>query len=107
MSRERTFTWNDPTLTADAARGMAGLDMMRGLHDGTVPSAPIGALIGMSLTEVEEGRIVMRLMPEEYHYNPIGSVHGGVLATLLDSVMGCAVHSTLPQGRGYTRWRSR
>lgn len=102
MSRERSFAWSDPKLTAEAARGMTGLDLMRGLRDGTVPSAPIGALIGMSITEVEEGRIVMGLLPAEYHYNPIGSVHGGVLATLLDSVMGCAVHSTLPQGRGYT-----
>jgi uncharacterized protein (TIGR00369 family) len=44
----------------------------------------------------------MSLLPAEEHYNPIGSVHGGIIATLLDSVMGCAVHSLLPQGRGYT-----
>ena len=76
MSRERSFVWSNPNLTADAARGMAELDMMRGLRDETVPSEPIGALIGMAITEVEEGRIVMRLTPTEYHYNSIGSVHG-------------------------------
>jgi uncharacterized protein (TIGR00369 family) len=102
MIRERIFSWSDPKLTADASRAMAGLDLMRGMRDGTVPAAPIAALVGLSLTEVEAGRIVMRLTPAEYHYNPIGTVHGGILATLLDSVMGCAVHSTLPTGRGYT-----
>jgi uncharacterized protein (TIGR00369 family) len=102
MIRERTFTWSDPKLTADAARGMAGLDLMRALLAGTVPEPPIAALVGLSMAEVDEGRIVMRLTPAEYHYNPIGTMHGGVLTTLLDSVMGCAVHSTLPKGRAYT-----
>lgn len=102
MIRERTITWSNPQLSADASREMAGLDLMRGLRDGTVPSPPIAALVGFSIDEVEEGRMVMRLTPAEYHYNPIGTMHGGVLATLLDSVMGCAVHSTLPKGRAYT-----
>ncbi|HEY4173016.1 MAG TPA: PaaI family thioesterase [Rhodopila sp.] len=81
---------------------MAGLDLMRGWLDGSVPAPPIAALVGLSVAEVEAGRIVMRLTPAEYHYNPIGTMHGGILATLLDSVMGCAVHSTLPKGRAYT-----
>ncbi len=102
MIRERTVTWSDPKLTAEAAREMAGLDLMRGLLDGSVSPPPAIALVGLSLAEVEEGRIVMRLTPAEYHYNPIGSMHGGILATMLDSVMGCAVHSTLPKGRAYT-----
>jgi uncharacterized protein (TIGR00369 family) len=100
--RERTFAWSDPKITADAGRGMAGLAFMRGLRDGSVPAAPIAALVGLSIAEVADGRVVMRLTPAEYHYNPIGTMHGGILATLLDSVMGCAVHTTLPQGRGYT-----
>jgi uncharacterized protein (TIGR00369 family) len=102
MIRERTFTWSDPKLTADMGRDMAGLDLMRGLLAGTVPEPPIAALVGLSMAEVDEGRIVMRLTPAEYHYNPIGTMHGGILATLLDSVMGCAVHSRLPKGRAYT-----
>jgi uncharacterized protein (TIGR00369 family) len=102
MIRERSFTWTDPKLTAEAGRSMAGLDLMRGLRDGTIPPPPSAALIGFSVTEVEAGRVVMRLTPAEYHYNPIGTMHGGILATLLDSVMGCAVHTTLPKGRAYT-----
>jgi uncharacterized protein (TIGR00369 family) len=102
VNRERTFAWTDPRLTADAASGMAGVDFLRGMRDGGIPAAPIAALVGLSIAEVDPGRVVMRLTPAEYHYNPIGSVHGGILATLLDSVMGCAVHSTLPKGRGYT-----
>ena len=100
--RERTITWSDPTLTVDAGLSMAGLDLMRGLRDGTIPAPPIAALVGFSVAEVDEGRIVMRMTPADYHYNPLGTMHGGILATLLDSVMGCAVHSTLPKGRGYT-----
>lgn len=102
MTRERSFTWSDPELTAGAATRMAGLDLIRGMRDGAIPAPPIASLVGLSIAEVEEGRIVMRLIPAEYHYNPVGSMHGGILATLLDSVMGCAVHSTLPKGRGYT-----
>ena len=75
---------------------------MRGLRDGIVPSPPFAALIGLSLTEVDAGRIVMRLTPAEYHYNPIGTMQGGILATLLDAAMGCAVHSTLPKGQAFT-----
>ena len=51
---------------------------------------------------IEHGRVTMALEPGEHHYNPLGTVHGGMIAILLDSVMGCAVHSTLPAGRGYT-----
>ncbi len=102
MIRERTFTWSDPQSTAQASRGMSGLDLMRGLRDGTIPSAPIAQLVGLTMGDVAEGRVVMRLVPAEYHYNPIGTMHGGILATLLDSVMGCAVHTTLPKGRAYT-----
>jgi uncharacterized protein (TIGR00369 family) len=102
MIRERTFTWADPQLIADAGRGMAGLELMRGLLEGDVPSPPFAGLIGFSLSEVDQGRVVMRLTPAEYHYNPMGTMHGGILATLLDSVMGCAVHTMLPKGRAYT-----
>ena len=59
-------------------------------------------MLGFTIDEVEEGRVVFTVEPGEHHYNPIGVVHGGLAATLLDSAMGCAVHSLLPQGRGYT-----
>jgi uncharacterized protein (TIGR00369 family) len=81
---------------------MAGIDVMRGFLDGTLPPPPALTLIGMRMAEVDHGRIVMTLVPAAQHNNPMGTMHGGMLATLLDSVMACAVHSTLPAGRIYT-----
>ncbi|MBN9510200.1 MAG: PaaI family thioesterase [Alphaproteobacteria bacterium] len=101
-SRQRAVAWSDPVATAEAARGMAGLAFLQAIRDGALPPPPVAVLLGTELAEVEAGRVVMRLAPGEHLYNPIGSVHGGMIATLLDSVMGCAVHSTLPQGRFYT-----
>jgi uncharacterized protein (TIGR00369 family) len=100
--RERRVAWADPRALAQAGQGMAGLDFLRALIAGEVPPPPIVTLMGIALAEAEPGRVTMRMPAGEYLYNPIGSVHGGALATLLDSVMGCAVHSTLPAGRGYT-----
>ena len=102
IERRRTVTWSDPNATAVAGRSMAGIDFMRALRDGAVPPPPAILLLGIEMTQVDPGRVVMRLAPEEHLYNPLGSVHGGLIATLLDSVMGCAVHSTLEAGRGYT-----
>jgi uncharacterized protein (TIGR00369 family) len=56
----------------------------------------------MDMKEVSAGRVVFTLRPAEFHYNPLGNVHGGVTATLLDTVMGCAIHSQLQEGQGYT-----
>jgi len=100
--RERVVRWQDPKALAAAGRGMSGRDFLQALADGRLPPPPIADLVGFTLTEIGEGRVVLALVPDESHYNPIGSVHGGVIATVLDTVMGCAVHSTLPAGRGYT-----
>jgi uncharacterized protein (TIGR00369 family) len=100
--RERTIAWDDPAAAAAAGRGMSGLEHMRAIAAGAIPPPPIAALMGFELVEVEEGRAVFAVTPGEYHYNPIGVVHGGLAATLLDSAMGCAVHSTLPSGTAYT-----
>ena len=81
---------------------MTGLEFLRAIADGKLPGAPIADLLGVAPVEAEEGRVVFAAVPEQRHYNPIGSVHGGLAATLLDSAMGCAVHSTLPAGVGYT-----
>ena len=70
--------------------------------DGVLPPPPIAGLMQMALVEAEPGRVVFTCVPDESAYNPIGAVHGGLVCTLLDSVAGCALHSTLPQGRGYT-----
>lgn len=102
MSRSLTVSWQDPLQMAQAARAMAGIDFLRGVRDGTIQAAPIQELVGMKLVEVDPGRAVWEVVPAEQHYNPIGTVHAGIAATLLDSAMACAVHSTIPLGKGYT-----
>lgn len=99
---ERTHAWADPSAGAARAREVDGLTFLRELAAGELPPAPVAATLGFSLLEVAEGRVEFGMDPAEFHYNPIGSVHGGVLATLLDSAAGCAVQSTLPAGSGYT-----
>lgn len=101
---ERTLTvsWEDPLALTEAGRGLSGLEYLRKIAAGELPRPPISALMNFGLVELSEGRAVFAADPAEYHYNPIGVVHGGLAATLLDSAMGCAVHSTLPAGAGYT-----
>ena len=101
-TRVRTAFWEDPARLAEAAMSQDGLTFLRSMRDGELPRPPIAALLGFEAPEVEPGRVTFRLLPGEHHYNPIGAVHGGVLATMLDSAMGCAVHSMLPEGTGYT-----
>ncbi|MFC7263766.1 PaaI family thioesterase [Streptomyces lutosisoli] len=102
MGRSRTVDWEDPAVSAGAVGQHSGLDFLREMQAGRLPAPPISATLGMTLEEVEYGRVVFALVPGEEHYNPIGSVHGGVYATMLDSAAGCAVQSVLPQGTGYT-----
>jgi uncharacterized protein (TIGR00369 family) len=101
-ARTRVVTWADPTATAAAALGRTGLEFIQALAAGEVPPPPIMSTIGARLDSVAPGEVVFTLEPAEYHYNPIGSVHGGVYATLLDSATGCAVHTMLPADVGYT-----
>jgi uncharacterized protein (TIGR00369 family) len=100
--RTRTFSWEDPRALAEAARGLSGLEYLRKIVAGELPRPPISAMMNFGVAEVGEGRAVFTAEPAEYHYNPIGVVHGGLAATLLDSAMGCAVHTMLPPGAGYT-----
>jgi uncharacterized protein (TIGR00369 family) len=102
MGRTRTYEWQDPGITAAAVGRASGLDLLRDMLAGLLPPPPIAATLGFTLDEIEHGRAVFSLAPGEEHYNPIGSVHGGVYATLLDSAAGCAVQSVLPAGTGYT-----
>jgi uncharacterized protein (TIGR00369 family) len=101
-TRSRTLEWSDPVATAAAGAEMSGLDYMRALVAGELPAPPIAVVMNMGPIELEEGRVVFAGEPGEEHYNPIGIVHGGYAATILDSVLGCAVHTTLPVGVGYT-----
>lgn len=100
--RTRTVSWEDPRPLAEAGRSLSGLEYLQKIVAGELPRPPIGILMNFALEELSKGSAVFAVEPAEYHYNPIGVVHGGVAATLLDSAMGCAVHSTLPAGAGYT-----
>jgi uncharacterized protein (TIGR00369 family) len=102
MTRSRTITWEDPLESFGSAAGMSGLEYLQAIRDGRIPKPPIAELMGIEGVEAEEGRAVFSVMPAEYHYNPIGLVHGGLAMTLLDSAMGCAVQTLLPAGSGYT-----
>ena len=94
--RRRTYEWADPAASAAAARELDGISFFRELIAGRIPPPPITATLGFGWVSVEPGQVVFEITPAEYHYNPIGSVHGGVYATLCDSACGCAVHSMLP-----------
>lgn len=98
----RTITFHDPMATARLGMTMSGLDFLRRMAEGIVPPPPIAVLMNMDIDIVEEGRVTFGGTPDASHYNPIGVVHGGFAATMLDTVAGCAVHSTLPAGKAYT-----
>jgi uncharacterized protein (TIGR00369 family) len=102
MSRTRTFDWDDPVPLTRRAQGKSGLEILQMAVDGRLPQPPMARLMDIRLVEVEKGKAVFRSVPQEYHYNTLGSVHGGYGATLLDSAMGCAVHSVLDAGDYYT-----
>lgn len=99
---ERIVNWKDPRELAAAARELPGLEFLQKMVTGELPPPPLASLLNFSIVELREGHAVFAVEPAEYHYNPIGVVHGGLAATLLDSAMGCAIHSTLPAGAGYT-----
>jgi uncharacterized protein (TIGR00369 family) len=101
-ARRRTVRWDDPASSTEAVGRLAGLPFLEAIRDGRIPAPPVSVLLGFALTEVEPGRAVFECEPSESHYNPAGSVHGGVISTLLDSALSCAVHTTLPAGTGYT-----
>ena len=101
-TRTRTIAWEDPLPVLERGLAMSGLEYLRALGSGELPRSPIAVLMDMTGLDAEEGRVVFHGVPGEQHYNPIGVVHGGFAATLLDSAMGCAIQSTLPAGVGYT-----
>lgn len=101
-TRSRYVTWGDPMVSADAVKTMSGLEFLQAIANGVLPAPPISASLAYKLAEVSDGQAVFTIDPAESHYNPIGSVHGGVAATLLDSAAACAIQSTLPAGTGYT-----
>ena len=101
-SRSLIVDWEDPAPAAAQIPAMSGLEYIQRLADGTFPPPPIAKLMGFTVAEVELGRVVFECAPGEQHYNPIGTVHGGLACTLLDSAIGCAAQTTLQPGQGYT-----
>jgi uncharacterized protein (TIGR00369 family) len=93
---------SDQNATVERGLALPGIEYMRKLIAGEFPPPPIAGLMNFTLTEVDEGRAVFRGTPGEQHLNPLGSVHAGFAATLLDSALGCSVHTTLPPGVAYT-----
>ena len=100
--RQRTYGWDDPAVAAAAAREQDGASFLQAILDGTLPGAPIAHTLDFRPVSVRPGVVAFEFTPAEFHYNPIGSVHGGMMATLCDSACGCAVQSVLPAGSYYT-----
>jgi uncharacterized protein (TIGR00369 family) len=93
---------NYGVVTPETLKSYDGLAFLKGIIDGSLPNPPISELIGFHLIEAENGRAVFEGLPEFCHYNPIGTVHAGFAATLLDSALGCAIYSTLGKGDAWT-----
>lgn len=102
MTRHRTFTWDDPAEVHANLRRLSGLEFLTRVASGEFPPPPMAQLMNIRLAHVEKGRVIFEATPEEYHYNPLGVVHGGMAATLLDSALGCCVNSHLDAGDVYT-----
>lgn len=100
--RRLTVEWQDPRPALRAGAGLSGLDALQRMVAGEFPPPPIAQLMGFRLVRVAPGEAVFECCPGEQHYNPLGTVHGGLAMTLLDSAMGCAIHTLRPPGSGYT-----
>ena len=93
---------NYGVVTPDVLLSYDGLGFLKAIIAGTVPDPPISEVLNFHLAEAEAGRVVFEGSPEQRFYNPIGSVHGGIAATLLDSALGCAIFTTLTKGESWT-----
>lgn len=102
MRQTRTYEWTRPGDLAAAINGLSGADVARAMAEGRLPAAPVADLIGVTGFEVARGKVAIGFQPQEFHYNALGTVHGGVIATLIDIATGAAVHSLLKAGQGFT-----
>jgi uncharacterized protein (TIGR00369 family) len=100
--RNKTITWFDPMVTAESLYKLPGRQALQAVADGVVAPPPIAQHFNFGITSVGDGEVTFTCTPDESAYNPIGMVHGGLVCTLLDTVIGCAVHTTLQAGIGYT-----
>lgn len=100
--RSRTYTWSDPMAIAAARGAHDGTGMLQAIIAGELPPPPIAQTLAYDLTHVGDGEATFEVEPAEFHFNPLGTVHGGVISTLLDSALGCAVQTKLANGLAYT-----
>jgi uncharacterized protein (TIGR00369 family) len=100
VPRSRTFTWFDPAAITAEGLSMAGLDYLLAMKSGELPPPPSASLVGMDIVSAELGRVVVAWEPDESMYNATGVIHGGIVGTVLDTVAGCAILSSLPKGKG-------
>ena len=100
--RSRTITWTDPARARFRGRSLTGFERLVAIQRCELAPPPAAALLGMQLDEVDAGRTVFSILAEELHENPMGTMHGGIVAALVDTAMGCALSSTLPADAGFT-----
>ena len=100
--QSRTVTWHDPAPTVARGLSMPGIDYLKAMIARELPPPPMARLMQFDLVDVEPGKVVFTCEPDASMYNPSGAIHGGLVCTVLDSVAGLALHSTLPAGKGYT-----
>lgn len=100
--RERTITWTDPAQSRFRGRGMTGYERLLAIQRGELAPPPAAALLGFELDRVDRGRTVFSMLADEVHENPMGTMHGGIVAALVDTAMGCAVTSQLDAEVGFT-----
>ncbi|MFL9484394.1 PaaI family thioesterase [Chitinophagaceae bacterium LWZ2-11] len=102
MERSRTIHWQNPHEGALKAKDMSGIEYLEAMSAGVIDLPPLLHTLDFKAEKLERGQVTFSFVPQEFHYNPIGSVHGGVISAILDSAMGCSLHSLLEAGIGYT-----
>lgn len=100
--RNRIYTWENPLQIASKATNLSGFEFIKALYEGEIPPAPILNTLDFKISNLEKGNVIFEFSPQEFHYNPIGSVHGGAITTILDSAIGCSLHSFLAKKAAYT-----
>lgn len=101
-TRTRTYEWKDPLENLKKASQMAGLDYLQAINAGDIPLPPLSKTLEFGKAEISHGSVAFNFEPQEFHYNTLGTVHGGVITAILDTAMGCTLQSTLPAGILYT-----
>src|SRR6266446_8458550 len=101
-ARSRAITWHDPQRTMIAGATMRGIERLQAIRDGRLPPPPMAAVFGFVITDIDVGRVGFECTPDESASNGLGVVHGGLVCTLADTVVGCAVQTTLEPGATFT-----